>query len=334
MKTVASAADDSAQFNKVATGGDQNNGPAQPPRTNSGATAKKGAPTLDDDFPAGAFVQYARVGPGFIPTTATVAKLEAAIYHIEYCEAGPFLVPHRLVTDELLRLPDSKSDGVIAEIERFWTLKGKYQQYGLTYKRGFLLFGPPGSGKTCTVDIVLRQVVAQGGLAVVVGSISPSDVTLLLRRHRQVEPERPLIVILEDIDAYIKSYGESSVLSILDGEDSIDNVVYIATTNYPENLDGRVINRPSRFDRVIHVDTPNAEARFTYLKSRNTGLDDQELRVWANETGGLSISHLKELVIGVVILGGKLENEVERLRGMAKTPKSSDGKTGTGFRLE
>lgn len=321
---MSQAAEDSANFNSLAVGrATLNNDVSSPPSSSKPVKSSK-------EQKVGEFVQYSRVGPGFLPTPATVHALEPSIYHVEYCDAGPIFVPHRLVTDHLLRLPDSKSDFVISEIERFWTLKELYTKFGLTYKRGFLLYGPPGSGKTCTVDIIVKQMVDRGGV-VLIANTEPSDVIRLIMRFRQVENDRPIIVILEDIDAYIKRWSETQVLSILDGEDSVDNVVYIATTNYPENLDARVINRPSRFDRVVHIGTPNAAARKLYLESRKTGLSDEEMNHWVAETDGFSISHLKELVIGVVVLGGALEDEVERLRSMAKTPRSDDGKAGVGF---
>jgi SpoVK/Ycf46/Vps4 family AAA+-type ATPase len=154
----------------------------------------------------------------------------------------------------------------------------------------------------------------------------------MLRRFRQVEPNRPALVILEDIDAYVRQHGESEVLSILDGEQSIDNVVYIATTNYPENLDPRVINRPSRFDLIMFIDMPNADARRLYLKSRDTKLNDEQIEKWVKDTDGFSIAHLKELIVGVCLFGKPVEEEVKRLRTMMRRqPSSTDGKTGMGF---
>lgn len=282
-------------------------------------------------YPAGADVQYAYNGPGFVPVSKTVAKLEAGIYSIAGINNQWTFVPHKLVSDQLLRLPDSKSEYVIQEIERFWGLKKQFKEFGYTHKRGFLLWGPPGSGKTATVTMVVKNMVSRNGLVFLADS-NPSIVATMLRRFREVEPNRPALVILEDLDAYVRQHGESEVLSILDGENSINNVVYIATTNYPENLDPRVINRPSRFDLIMFIDMPNADARRLYLKSRDTKLSDTDIETWVKETDGFSIAHLKELIVGVCLFGKPAADEIKRLRAMMKRqPSSTDGKAGMGF---
>jgi SpoVK/Ycf46/Vps4 family AAA+-type ATPase len=236
-----------------------------------------------------------------------------------------------VVTDKLLRLPDSRSDDVVAEIQKFWTLKDKFNRYGFSHKRGILLWGPPGSGKTCTISIVMNEMVDAGGIVVLGNDVAPSALAYMLGRLREVEPNRPCVVVLEDIDTIIQVFGESQVLSLLDGESQIANVVYLATTNYPERLDGRIVNRPSRFDRIVKIDTPNKAARLMYLESRDLEIDKEELNRWAEETDGFSIAHLRELIVGVLVLGSTFDVELRRLRTMAKTPKSDEPRSRAGF---
>jgi AAA+ superfamily predicted ATPase len=300
-----------------------------------GSTPKRSRREPDmspDDFdqPTGTLTQYSKNGQGLYPVPSTVASLPAGVYDIEFPNNIPTFIPHKIVTDNLLRMPDSKSDEVISEIEKFWTLKSRFKKFGFTHKRGFLLWGPPGSGKTSTIAFVVKQMVASGGL-VLLGNTNPGILADMLKKMRQVEPERPAVVLLEDIDTLIQQYGESEVLSLLDGEASIDNVVYLATTNYPENLDGRIINRPSRFDRVVKIGMPTAEGRLAYLGSRNLELPATELDAWVEATEGFSIAHIKEVIVGVMCYGGTLESEVKRLKAMAKKPKSDSQETKVGF---
>lgn len=315
------------EFMDLAQGGDT------PSLVSKIANARRGVDYDDDDdveTPNGALCQYSRRGSGFLATTQTAEKLPAAIYKLQSTNEGLLFDTHNVVTDDLLRLPDSKSDEVIAEIENFWTKREIFKKFGFSHKRGFLLWGPPGSGKTCTIAFVMQQMVKSGGI-VFLGDCGPGLLSAGLKQFRQVEDGRPLVVVLEDIDTLIQTYGESEVLSILDGESSVSNVVFLATTNYPENLDGRVVNRPSRFDRVVKIGMPNEEARLAYLKSRNLGIDDAELARWAKMTDGFSIAHLKEVVVGVMCFDNKLEDEVKRLKAMAKAPKSGEFGKRSGF---
>src|SRR5205807_7501248 len=138
------------------------------------------------------------------------------------------------------------------------------------------------------------------------------------------EPARPLIVVMEDIDEMIANFGEHEILSLLDGENQINNVVHIATTNHPERLGARIVNRPSRFDERILVDMPSAESRLTYLQKAiergGSGIDHAELLRWRDDTEGLSIAHLRELTAGVVCLNQPYESVLARLRALMARP--------------
>lgn len=278
------------------------------------------------------FVQYAINGPGVIPSTATVKALNPGVYSIIWHNDVPTLVNVGIKSDDLIRLPDSKSDEVIAEIEHFWQLGPRYKQFGFNHKRGFLLHGPPGSGKTSTVITVVQKMINDGGLVLLAGGKThPDTATQMLARIREIEPMRPIVVVMEDLDAYIHEFGEKEILSLLDGETSLSSVVFLATTNYPEDLDGRVTNRPSRFDKVVEIGAPNAEARKVYFTSRNLGLSENDLNEWVSLTKGFSIAHCKELVIGVMCLEEPFDHVLTRLKGMKKVPKSTGVERKAGF---
>mgnify|MGYP001561192781 CR=1 FL=1 len=275
--------------------------------------------------------QYALNGPGYCPAAATVGVLPPNTYSIERHNDRQTIVPTPMTTDGLIELPSSVSTEVIEEIRRFWGLEESYRRHDMMHKRGFFLWGPPGSGKTCTIAYIVAEFIAMGGVVVLVNSTDPEYVSEALRDIRLVEPSRKLLVVLEDIDAYVENWSEQGVLSLLDGEKTIDGIAFIVTTNYPEKLDGRIVNRPSRFDRVVRIDMPSPEARAAYLRSKDVGLDDGQLDMWVRKTDGLSIAHLKELIVGVRVLGGSFDEVLDRLRNMSKVPKSDSGKQGAGF---
>jgi hypothetical protein len=191
----------------------------------------------------------------FTAIGTTVSHLPPAIYTLSSDGGAIFFHKTKVLTDNLIDLDDSAALRIIAGIEKFWESKSKFDRFGILFKRGILMWGPAGSGKTAAVNMLMNDLVGRGGMVVIVQS--PGLAIGGLHELRRIEPERPIIVVLEDIEEMIQNFGEHGLLSLLDGEHQVSNVVVLATTNYPELLGERIINRPSRFDEVILVDMPS-----------------------------------------------------------------------------
>lgn len=125
-----------------------------------------------------------------------------------------------------------------------------------------------------------------------------------------------MVIAIEDIDAVLETENESNFLNLLDGVDSPENVVYVATTNYIDNLEPRIVNRPSRFDRKLHIGMPPAAARELYLKTLFDRLEKKVPDKWVGDTNGFSIAHLKELFISTQILDNSYDKSLQELKEM------------------
>jgi hypothetical protein len=269
------------------------------------------------------YCQWQLRGNGsYFPCGKTVATIPAGNYWPQASEElGPYLQLRPIINDNIIEMPDSASTRVLAMMEKFWNSKERYQRFGLLFKRGILLWGPPGSGKTVTVRLLSAQVIARNGI--VIHTDHPGLLENILRGIRAIEPVRPIIVIYEDIDELIHRFGEHTILSILDGEMQLDNVVHIATTNYPDRLGARIVNRPSRFDDRVLVDMPNVAQRAHYLQ--HVCPDNPAIATWVKDTEGLSIAHLRELVAAVYCLESDYTITLARLREMNERPETIDG---------
>ena len=248
--------------------------------------------------------------------------LEAGQYIIKQSESGIFFSKKEVVLDDLIKLNDSVSNEVLAAVADFWTKKQAYDELGFLWKRGVLLYGPPGSGKTSTIQQLAQDLISRNGL--VIYCEDPIICAHGLKLLRRIEPDRELIVLLEDADSIISRYGESDLLALLDGELQIEKCVFIATTNYPEKLDRRLTNRPSRFDMVRKIGMPSFEDRKTFIKAKNSSLNEKDLNEWTEKTNGFSIAHLKEVIISVSCLGKGLNETIDHLKNMQETFISSE----------
>lgn len=259
----------------------------------------------------------------FRPGSRTQKALPPGAYRLDNDDRGLYLRYINVISDTIIELPEKSHIRVLEGIRKFWSSKDKYKQYGLIYKRGVLLWGPPGGGKTVTTQLLMKEIIAEHKGIVLFCEFPPLCVAAL-QSLRAIEPKRPLICLLEDVDEIINHHGEHTLLALLDGEHQVDNVVYVATTNYPERLGARIVNRPSRFDERIKIGMPSPESRMSYLAHVTKG-HDLPLTQWVDDTNGLSIAHLRELVVAVMCLEQEYETVIERLRHMEVMPKPEEG---------
>lgn len=268
--------------------------------------------------------QWALGGNGrYFPIGKTEKILASGVYSpiMSGDRIGVELLP--VNSDGIYTLPDMPTEEVLREVETFWNNEDRYRNHNLLYKRGILLYGPPGSGKTIAVKMLMKEIIRREG--VVLLGMHMGLTIQALKILRDIEPKRSIIIVLEDIDEIINYNGEASVLSLLDGEHNVDNVLNLATTNYPERLGARVINRPSRFDRRVYVGMPNDAARECYLlRATNGNLNPEQVKQWVVDSEGMSIAHLRELVAAVYCLDQDYGEVIDRLKKMCNPVKATD----------
>lgn len=293
-------------------------------------TAPKAPPHTDM---ASGCSRWAARGDMYHGVGETYAELPPGLYRCIPTDIGPALMKQKVETDNLLELPDDAGRAIINEFATFWKIGSKFRERGFLHKRGFMLWGPPGSGKTSCVQLLVKRLIEEQK-GVVLFLDHPGIAASCLQIARKIEPHRPMIAIMEDLDALVRKFGENEYLALLDGEAQVDNIVFLASTNYPELLDKRFVDRPSRFDTIRYIGMPSAEARRVYLQAKEPSLQGDELEDWVKASEGFSVAHLKELIVAVKCFDQSLETVVKRLEEMqARKPTSEDSpeRVGMGF---
>lgn len=202
----------------------------------------------------------------------------------------------------------------VVEVVDFLKNPKKYEKMGAKIPKGILLVGPPGTGKT----LLARAIAGEAGVPffnvsgsefvemfVGVGASRVRDLFKTAKRNA------PCLVFIDEIDAIGKKRGNGSggghdereqtlnqILTEMDGFEPGTNVIVLAATNRPDVLD-KALLRPGRFDRRVHIDLPDMEAREQILavhsknKKFNTTIDFKSV---ASKTVGFSGADIENVL--------------------------------------
>ncbi|MFC6613859.1 CDC48 family AAA ATPase [Halopenitus salinus] len=178
-----------------------------------------------------------------------------------------------------------------------------FDQLDMQAAKGVLMYGPPGTGKTLLAKAVANE--SESNFISIKGpellnkfvGESEKGVREVFSKARE---NAPTIVFFDEIDSIATERGQntgdsgvgervvSQLLTELDGLESLEDVVVIATTNRPDLIDSALL-RPGRLDRHVHVPVPDEEARrriFEVHTREKPLADDVDLDVLARKTEG------------------------------------------------
>jgi chaperone BCS1 len=189
-------------------------------------------------------------------------------------------------------LKAGQAEGLLADLQRFLASRARYAELGIPWRRGYLLHGPPGTGKTSLVTALASEL----GLNVCTLSLASPIVTdEKIHTLLAAVPQRSLLLI-EDVDAFFHArdaaHGQvrlsfSGFLNALDGVATQEGTVLFMTTNHLERLDPALI-RAGRIDEQVELGWVDADqlARL-YRKFHD---DPQAATAFARERAGRQLT--------------------------------------------
>jgi SpoVK/Ycf46/Vps4 family AAA+-type ATPase len=243
---------------------------------------------------------------------ATKLTLEPGVYEVGMDMRGPYFEKANIQTDELIRINTSKYNYLSEEIDKFYDSKDKYTKLGFVDKRAAILHSIPGVGKSCLLKQVMEGHTKKGHITFLPKSLSALGEAL--REFREVEKDRKILVILEELDEML--YDHHVLSNLMDGPTSVGGIFYLATTNYIDRIPERM-KRPSRFDRIIEMGPPSEQDRLEYFKAKlGMNEDEDTIKKYVKATDGFTFAGMKEFLVSVCCLGNSVEDTIMRLKGI------------------
>lgn len=238
------------------------------------------------------------------------------------------------MTENIVEIPVPEVESILEDIKNFWDKRDVYKQNNMVYKRGVLLFGSAGTGKSYIIQRLIKHVIEEkDGIAISLASAQDIDyyVAFAPAVLRAIEVDRPVIIVLEEIDELLGSKAfydtTSKLLSVLDGLKQLNGgTLYLATTNSIGKLNDAFKNRPGRFDLKRRISLPSDEVRLHFLKSK-LSVEQQKnynLQKWVDDSKNFSLAHLKELIVSVAIMNQDYEKTICSLKAMSEKDSLDD----------
>ena len=211
--------------------------------------------------------------------------------------------------DSIILEPPIKRE-ITANTIDFLNKREHWAEYGIPQKRGILLAGEPGTGKTVICKALMAE--ADGITCITTNAYELSADEYVTELYEVAQDLSPCIVFLEDIDLiglnreeyhYQRGPALLSLLNVLDGVEERQEIVTVATTNNLEALDRAISQRPSRFDRVFRLELPALEQRgeLIHSLSQKIPMDEDIQDYLARKTKDYTPAQIQEAVYSLVI---------------------------------
>jgi hypothetical protein len=209
---------------------------------------------------------------------------------------------HRVRREEVI-LPHKTLDLLDRNVNDFISQRDKLNQLGMPVKKGLLFYGAPGTGKTHTIHYLASQLKEHTTLLITAEQVGLLAMYMQLARFLQ-----PAMVVIEDVDLIARDRNQmhgaceesllNKLLNEMDGLREDAAILFVLTTNRPEQLEAALSSRPGRIDQAIEFPLPDEVGREKLIRlyARNLPLGQEVVARTVRKTRQASAAFIKELL--------------------------------------
>jgi hypothetical protein len=209
---------------------------------------------------------------------------------------------HRVDRDDVI-LPPKTLALLDRNVGRFVASRDAIRALHFSTKKGLLFYGPPGTGKTHTIHYLASQLPEYTTLLVTAEQVGLIGAYFRLARFLQ-----PAMMVVEDVDLIARDREHmrnpleevllNKLLNEMDGLREDADVLFVLTTNRPDQLEPALASRPGRIDQAIEFPLPDEEGRTKLVKLYSRGLEvpADVMDLLVRRTKGSSPAFIKELM--------------------------------------
>jgi hypothetical protein len=277
----------------------------------------------------GNFVKY-KHGPSFVTEDFNnidycTLSLNSGMYKL--WDATPFMGSVKYgfepitLLDTLVRFQSGIVSEVLDKTSHFFSDYSTkvFKEMGICQKLGIAFHGPQGTGKTCTAQLVMLELISKyNAICIDATGLPLNFIKGALYKIRKFQPN--LIVLFMDEAEIMLQREENNYLTFLDGTDSISDFVFIACTNYFNKIPVRIRKRKSRIKYAYEINCLPIEVYKEYIKDKAPRMSDANISAFAYLASEkpLTIDELKNALLDYRLDGLSIEEAIDNAKQYSK----------------
>lgn len=256
------------------------------------------------------YLENGEVSFSMFDTIKSNKQLDSGSYKISFLESYPdsrvvLKMDKDMETAKIHNFPDKQKLDDLFNSFFEKKVSDKIAELGFYHKVGVLLHGKEGTGKSTIIKHYCYKCISDKNCLVFHMNCANSHVKEcwdFIMNVRRVQ-KNTIIVIFEEIDEHIQNRNEPFLKTVFDGNMSIDNCIFMASTNYLDQIPEALKDRPSRFKYVLNIEgIQNKNDVYILVNKMLTGLfKESEIMEFANELKGQSLDIIKQFCVDKIM---------------------------------